>query len=313
MRRLGLPVLLVAVACFVAPGTVRPSPVKIAATIFPLADIARQVGGDRVSVTTIIPPGADPHNFEISPSGARAVSDADLVLLMAKHFDGWALGSAQTQKSSGSASPGAPAVSSPGNAAGAPPSVEFESLFEDSLIKTGRDVNPHLWLDPVFARKMAAAVASRLAVLDPANRGLYEEREAAFAARLDSLDASVSVRLESAGFREYVAFHPAWTYFARRYGLIERAVLERTPEQEPSAKWMAQVLRTMKQRGIRVIIAEEFSNRALAETMASDSGARVVVLDPLGASNRPGRDSYVSLIDYNVRLLEEAMRDEASD
>jgi len=267
--------------------------IKIAASIFPLADIARQVGGDKVRVTTIIPSGSDPHNFEITPTGARAVNEADLVLLIAKHFDGWAMGSADAKRTSRF--------------------IEFETIFEDSLIGTGRNFNPHFWLDPMFARSIGAALASELTGLDPANRAYYEARAAAFDAKVDSLNASIKARLLKSGFKEYVAFHPAWTYFARRYGLVERAILERTPEQEPSAKWIAQVLKTTKAHGVKVIIAEEFSNKALAQTMASDSGAKLIVLDPLGGADRPGRDSYTALMDYNVHLIEEAARREITN
>lgn len=269
------------------------APVKIAASIFPVADIARQVGGDKVTVTTIIPSGSDPHNFEITPTGARAVSEADLVLLIAKHFDGWAMGSGDAKRTS--------------------KFIEFETIFEDSLIRTGRDVNPHFWLDPMFARAMGAAVASELVRLDPANRAYYEAHADTFAVKADSLDASIRARLLRSGFKEYVAFHPAWTYFARRYGLVERAVLERTPEQEPSAKWISQVLKTMKVHKVKVIIAEEFSNKALAQTMASDSGAKLIVLDPLGGADRQGRNSYTALMDYNVHLIEEAARREITN
>lgn len=280
--------------------TPAPPSVKIAASIFPLADIARQIGGDRVSVTTIIPPGSDPHNFELTPTGARAVNEADLVLLIARHFDGWAL--------AGEGTGGSRRWTSRRTSPGTAKSIEFETILRDSLIKTGRDINPHFWLDPAFAQQIAARVATRLTELDPASSAHYDQRAVVFLARLDSLDASVRARLEKSGFKEYVAMHPAWTYFARRYGLIERAILERTPEQEPSAKWVSQVLKTMKQYGIGVIIAEEFSNKALAETMANDSGATMIVLDPLGGTDRPGRDSYISLMDYNVRLMEEAMQ-----
>lgn len=304
MRRSGLAVLLLAAACVVMPRPAQPATVKVAASIFPLADIARQIGADRVSVTTIIPPGSDPHSFELTPTGARAVDEADLVLLVAKHFDGWAVGGADRR---GHRRPAA--ETSPG----ASKTIEFAAFFGDSLVKTGRDVNPHFWLDPAFARKMAVTVAARLAEIDPGNSAEYDRRSAIFVARLDSLDAVIRMRLEKSGFKEYVAFHPAWTYFARRYGLVERAILERTAEQEPSAKWISQVLKTMKQHGIKVIIAEEFSNKALAETMAGDSGAEVVVLDPLGGAGRPLRDSYVSLMDYNVRLIEEAMRSDTHE
>jgi zinc transport system substrate-binding protein len=280
-------------AMIVAGAHAQPGPrstrtVKVAASVFPIAAIIGEVGGDKASVTTLVPPGSDPHNFELTPTTAKAIEQADLVFLVGGDFDRWILGG----QSSGAASK----------------AREFLGALADSLIKTGEGTNPHIWLDPLLAKRIGAVAGEDLSRADPANRAYYEGRAAVFSASMDSLDASLRARLRKSGFRAYVAFHPAWTYFARRYGLEERAVLELTPEQEPSAKWIAQVLRTIKDAGIKFIIAEEFANKVLAEMVASDSGARVVVLDPLGGADRPGRDSYGALMNHNVAVIEEAAR-----
>jgi zinc transport system substrate-binding protein len=262
--------------------------VKVTASVFPLAAIVSEVGGGKVSVTTVVPPGSDPHNFEMTPMTAKAIEQADLIFLVGGHFDRWILGS--------------------GFSGAASRAHEFLGVFGDSLIKTGEETNPHIWLDPLLAKRMGVVAGEELSRVDPANRAYYESRAAVFSAAMDSLHASLKARLRKSGFRAYVAFHPAWTYFARRYGLEERAILELTPEQEPSARWIARVLKTMKDAGIKFVIAEEFSNKALAQMVAGDSGARVVVLDPLGGGDRPGRDSYAALMNYNLAVIEEAAR-----
>jgi ABC-type Zn uptake system ZnuABC Zn-binding protein ZnuA len=233
----------------------------------------------------VLPPGADPHSFELTPTAARSVEQADAIFLVGGHFDRWILGNRPE---------------------GSSRIVEIAAALGDSLIKTDDEVNPHIWLDPLLAKDIGRVIGLELARIDAANRQYYEARVAAFGAAMDSLNAAVKARLRKCGFKAYVAAHPAWTYFARRYGIREAAVLELTPEQEPSARWIARVLRTMKESDVRVVIAEEFSNLALANSIARDSGARVVVLDPIGGPTRPGRDSYAALINYNLALIEEA-------
>jgi zinc transport system substrate-binding protein len=259
---------------------------KIAASIFPVATIAQEIGGDKASVTTIVPAGSDPHNFELTPTTARALQDAQLVFLIGGHFDGWIPTGSGPMKPSRLRS--------------------FMPLFEDSLIRTGDEINPHFWLDPLFAKRMGLVMARDLAEADPADSTYYLARAATFAARVDSLHASVKARLAESGFDQYVAFHPAWTYFARRYGLAERGILEMAPEQEPSARWVAAILKTIKDYGVKFIVAEEFSNKVLARMLAGDSGAEVIVLDPIGGTGIPGRDSYFHLMNYNLSVIEHA-------
>jgi zinc transport system substrate-binding protein len=284
-----------------APGA-HPGPLRVVATIFPVADIVEEIGGDLVTVSTVVPAGADPHNFELTPTIARAIGEADMVVSVAAAFDGWAVpDSKHTGLDRGELSR---AVTRP---EGSPAALTLEPALRDSLIPLGGGSNPHFWLDPLVAREIAKLVASELGRLDAPNREVYEARTRVFAARIDSLDASVRARLERLPARDYAAVHPAWTYFARRYGLNERSVLERAPEQEPSAKWIARVLREMKRDKVKLVVAEEFSNMALATMVAKEAGARLVVLDPLGGKTRPGRDSYFALMDYNVTRLEEAL------
>jgi zinc transport system substrate-binding protein len=287
IRMLALVLYLLMIGCLAVAAPAFSS-VRVAASIFPVASIVREIGGDRVAVTTIVPSGADPHNFEVTPTTARAIEEADVVFLVARPFDGWAIRDANPKQH--------------------PSPVEFQKVFEDSLVRIGKAVNPHFWLDPMFAKEMGVVVAKELSRIDSSGSAYYAARARVFVSRMDSLDASIASRLARSGFKAFVSFHPAWTYFARRYGLEERDILELTPEQEPSAKWIAKVLKDMKQNRVRFILAEEFSNKALAKAVAKESGAEVIVLDPLGGEARPGRNSYFALLDYNVSKLEEAAR-----
>ena len=279
--------LAVAVAVTVGLATESTPHLKIAATIFPLADIANEVGADSVSVTTIVPRGSDPHHFELTPHSARAIHEADLILMIGGDFDQWVVRGQDSEDRS----------SIP---------IEFHKLFEDSLIPIGQSFNPHFWLDPRHAKAMAEIIKMALCTLDLAGCDYYEDRLRMYGARLASLDRSTTTRLQRAGLTKFVGFHPAWSYFARRYGLTETGTIEVSHEQEPSAKHIADVVRQMKADNVLYVFVEEFSNPDLVEGIVSQTGAIAVVLDPLGAEGQPGRDSYLRLIDHNVSVIEEA-------
>jgi ABC-type Zn uptake system ZnuABC Zn-binding protein ZnuA len=258
--------------------------IRAVATIFPVASIVREIGGDRVAVSTIVPSGACPHEFEITPADARAIDRANVVFLVSRPFDGWAIPQG-----------------------GAPKGtvwVEFAEALKDSLIKLGNGVNPHIWLDPLLAGEMGKVVARELTRLDPAGSSIYAARARSFAASIDSLDAAIRAALAGSEAQEFVALHPAWTYFARRYGLVERGVLEVNPEQEPSAKRIARVIADMKRRGIKVVLSEEAAPEELVRTVAREAGARVIVLDLLGGETKLDRSTYFALMGYNASRLE---------
>jgi ABC-type Zn uptake system ZnuABC Zn-binding protein ZnuA len=255
---------------------------SVVTSIFPIAAIVQEVGGDRVVVKSIVEAGADPHHFELTPSQARAIHRSDLVVLIGGHFDSWVLGGL-----SGKADLRV---------------VELHRAFQDSLIG-GQDFNPHFWLDPLYARAMAGLVAGALCDLDPPGWPGYRARAAGFIEDIDSTHAAIARQIREAGIGVFVAAHPAWSYFARRYGLTEAGVIERSHEHEPSAKHMASLIAKIKSDDIDLIVIEEFSKPALARELARETGARIIVLDPLGGSDRTGRDTYTGLMQHNVSVL----------
>ena len=258
--------------------------VNVAVSIFPVASIVEEIGGDRVSVTTLVPGGADPHHFELTPRSARALYDADIVLTIGGHFDHWiAQASAQERR----------AVH-----------LELHKLFADSLIPIKDSFNPHFWLDPLFARAIGEAVYMTLCEVDLAGCAYYEARTHVFESAIDSLHASAKQRLAASGFDSFVSFHPAWSYFARRYGIREVDTIEISHDQEPSARHIAGVIEKIRADGVKYIIAEAFSNRDLADGIAAQTATEVIVLDPIGGADREGRDSYFGLIDYNISMIE---------
>jgi zinc transport system substrate-binding protein len=260
-------------------------PVRVAASIHPVSALTREVGGDRVKVSTIIPPGADPHHFELTPAKARALHEAKVIMLIGGHFDEWILPHAEERESVYMV-------------------ISFNKAFTDSLIPLEDSFNPHFWLDPMFAREMVRMIAVALCTVDLDNCEYYRIRAEKLIADLDDLRIASRDRLAASGFETFVSLHPAWTYFARRFGLSEAATLEISHEAEPSARHVAEVISKMTSEGIDFIVAEEFSGLDLARSVAEEAGAEVILLDPLGDEEKPDRSTYAGLINRNIAVIE---------
>jgi zinc transport system substrate-binding protein len=266
----------------------RPEPsadkVKIVATIPPLADFARQIGGDRVEVTTLLPPGASPHTFEPTPSLANAAAQADLVLRIGLDLDHWVQGLLPAE---------VPVITA----------AELEGI--EIITETGHHegANPHIWLDPLYAEIVSTAIAEELVRIDPQGEKTYQKNLAAFLAKLDSLHALIQRTVEAFSSKKYVSFHPAWPYFARRYRLERVAVIAEAPGKEPTPRHLEEVVKTIKTSGAKAVFAEPQLLPKAAEVIAEEAGVEVLFLDPLGKEN----EGYIDLMERNLAVLKQAM------
>jgi len=286
-------VLLVGLAC--SPRT-ESGKIKVVATIFPLADFVKNVGGDKVEVITLMSAGDSPHTWEPLPKQVKTIADAGLVVINGAGLEFWIEKVVET--------------------AGSPDLVVLDTSWipamEGALLAGEEDehegVNPHIWLDPVLAQKQVEAIAQALILVDPQNKETYLENAAAYILELKTLDDDIRSTTESFSIRQFIAFHPAWTYFANRYGLVEAAVIEESPGQEPTSAWMEDVIDLARQIEVKAIFAEpQFSDKA-AKTIAEACGAEVLFLDPIGGADLDGKDSYIELMRYNVEQMRLAMQ-----
>ena len=267
----------------------------VVTTIFPLADFVKNVAGDRVDVVTLLCAGDSPHTYEPTSRDMKAVAQAKLLVVNGAGLDFW------VEKVKSAASDNLVVVDT------------SAVLAEEGLLLSGDEhddggTNPHFWLDPVLAQKQVEAIASALIAADPDNKDFYLENAADYTAELQSLDEEVKSITQSFSSREFITFHPAWTYFAKRYGLVEAAVIEEAPGKEPSPEYIMHVIDVAKAIKVKAIFAEpQFSTKA-ADSIARDSGAKVLLLDPIGGTGLEGRDSYIALMEYNVGQMGEAMR-----
>ena len=255
----------------------------VAATLPPIADLVREVGGDAVRVVTLLPPGAHPDSYEATPRTAQALAEAGLVIRVGAAADAW-LGSV-----------------------GDTPEVvltEGMALYGRTGPGTG---NPHVWLDPIRVRDvLLPRIAEAVARIAPDSVAVHE-RAAVFADSLTALDAEITAMLDDVEGRRFVAAHPAWVYFAERYGLEQVGAIHGAPGSELGSRELARLVEEMRARGIRAVIAEPQLGRAGVDALADELGVRVEVADAVGGSGLEGREDYLSLMRFNARAFARAL------
>ena len=264
---------------------------KVVASIAPLADFAREVGKGRVDVLLLLPPGASPHTYEPSPRTVRQISKAKIFIKIGAGLEFWA------NRLIAAAAPEITTVTC---------SDGIHLIRGEEHDHALSNANPHIWLDPVICMTIIKKIGAAFAAADPMNASFYRENAAAYISRLAALDREIAETVKTFRTKDYVTFHPAWDYFARRYGLKVAGVIEEAPGKEPTPRHVQKILDEVRKMKTRVIFAEPQFSPKIAHAIAEEAGAQVLMLDPVGGGR--GRETYISLMKYNLIMMEKAMR-----
>lgn len=290
-----LAVLAMVTACQ-GPGSSSPPPasagLKVVTTTTVFADIVRNIGGDRVAVSSIIPAGVGPEDFEPKPDDAKLLSDATLIVSNGVGLDDFL--DDLLASGSGGATPrlilgeGVPTVTEDG------------------------EENPHFWLDPSLVKQYyVPKVAAKLAEIDPAGKASFDANAATYSTALDALDADLKAKVEQIpeANRKLVTFHDAFPYFARHFGFELVGVILQNPGQEPTAADLAALVDQVKAADVKAVFSEAQFSPKLAETLAKEAGITDVVTtlytDSLGP---PPADTYVGLMHWDVDQIVAALK-----
>jgi zinc transport system substrate-binding protein len=280
---------------------------QVLAGFYPLEWAAERVGGERISVETLTPPGGEPHDLELTPRDVAAVEEADLLVY---------LGGFQPALDEAAGSAGGDATWDVADAvdlvAGEGGEHEDEGTDEhadeDESDHEGEDgaVDPHFWLDPLRLADAGDALADRLTELDPEGADTYEANAAALRTDLEALDAEMSTGLGSCAVDTLVTAHDAFGYLAERYGLDVVGINGLSPSQEPSPSQLAAISRLVAERGVTTVYTEALVDPAVAETVAAEAGVRTAVLDPVeGLTDDSAGDDYLEVMRANLATLQE--------
>jgi zinc transport system substrate-binding protein len=278
-----------------------PHRLRVVATLFPVYDFARVVGGDKAEVTLLLPPGVEPHNYEPKPEEAAGIVRADLFVYTDRYMEPWA---AHLLKGLDGARMPVAVEAGAG--------VQYLPDVEEGEAETGHHhdhggMDPHIWLDPENARLMVGAIAAAMARKDPANAAYYRANAARYEAELTRLDERFRAGLAACRQRAFLhGGHYAFAYLARRYGLTYRSAYAISANAEPTPQRIVALVRQVRSLGLKYIFYEELLSPAMAETIAHETGTALLKLHGIHNVSKADLErgaSYLSLMEENLKNL----------
>ncbi|MFA6964454.1 metal ABC transporter substrate-binding protein [Bosea sp. (in: a-proteobacteria)] len=267
-----------------------------------LGDFVREVGGDRVSVTTLVGANGDAHVYSPTPADAKAMAAAKLIVVNGLKFEGWMT---RLIKSSGAKAAVATATT------GITP-LKGEA---DHDAKAGHghdhDVDPHAWQNAANAKVYVANIRDALVKADPAGRAAYEANATRYLADLDAVDGEVKAAVARipADRRKAITSHDAFGYFVKAYGIQFIAPQGVSTEAEASAKDVARIIRQVKAEKVPAVFLENVTNPRLVEQIAKESGAKIggrIYSDALSDATGPA-GTYIAMMKHNISEIEKAL------
>jgi zinc transport system substrate-binding protein len=258
---------------------------KIAATIFPLFDIARNIVGDKIDVFLILPSGASPHTFEVTPKTALNLYGVEAILKIGV-VDDW------VDDIASKISPKAQIV-------------EMIRLFDLRHFDDG-SVDPHIWLDLEKDEIIAKEIADLASKIGPSNSDFFYKNLENYQKRLKEADFEIKNNLSGFRNKNIATFHDAWYYFANRYGLNVVASFESFAGKEPTPSYLAFFVETIKKYNLKAVFVEPQLSWQSIVQISKDNGVGVVVVDPIGGSSL--EDDFIETMKNNSRLIADVLK-----
>ena len=287
----------------------------VMASFYPLKYLAEKVGGEHVSVTSLTPDGAEPHDLELSPKMVDSLSSADAVIYLAGFQS--AVDEAIEQQAPktvidvSSAAELVEAGSDANHPAEEEATEETQSGETDAHDHAGHDhhhdmsADPHFWLDPVRMAKAATLVGDKLAEADSAHADTYKANAKALAEELTTLGDTLVTKTSKCQVKTFVTAHTAFGYLADRTGLTQVGISGLDPESSPSPARLAEIGQIAKEQGVTTIFTEALIDPKVAQTLADDLGITTAVLDPIESQTDASKD-YAAVMQANIDALTKA-------
>jgi zinc/manganese transport system substrate-binding protein len=278
---------------------------KVVTSTTDLYDIAKEVGGDKITASHIGEGYQDPHFIEAKPSFVLQLRNADVWAFVGLDLEiGWMpllLDGARNPK-----------IRQGGSGyVDASTAVPILDRPQGNVDRSMGDVhplgNPHYWLDPENARRIARLFKGKFTQLDPSNAAAYDANEKAFEARLNAAERGWQSDLATIKGKPVVAWHTSWRYFAEYNGMNIVAFMEPKPGVPPSPAHLYEVIQTVKRTGAKAIVMEPFYDRKVADLVAKQTGIKVLILPP-SVGGVKGNDDYIQLMQYDMSQLANAVR-----
>jgi len=281
------------------------APPRVVASILPLHSLAAAVMQGRCAPELLLPAGSSPHEAGLRPSQAAALAGAQAIFWVGPALETFLVKALPALAPDARtvalmALPGLPLLPvrpvGPWGEDDGAAATDAHAQPEGGAPGATR-FNPHIWLDPAMAKRLAEVIAEALAVADPAGAALYRANAARLAARLDELDSRIAARLAPLRDVSFVVFHDAYAYYETRYGLTAWGGVAPAPNQPPGARHLAALREGIRAAGVACVFSEPQFRPALVDTLVAETGIRTAALDPLGVGLTPGPDAYFQLLE----------------
>ncbi|MFH2021060.1 MAG: zinc ABC transporter substrate-binding protein [archaeon] len=263
---------------------------KVVASFYPMYDFARNVGGDRIDVKSLIPMGVEPHEYEPTPQDIKDLSTAKVLILNGVIESSWAPKLLEGVDNK--------------NLVVVDTSKGIQLVGSMDADMPGND--PHIWLDPVLAKKQVAAIRDAFIQADPAGKDYYEKNAELFMQKLDSLDAEFHSTFATCQKKDILITHATLAYFCKEYGCNQVPVEGVNAEGDPSPAVLAEIIKQAEEKNITTVFVENLMNPKSAETIAGDIHGKVAIFNSvhgLTTEEQQRGENYISQMQENVGII----------
>ncbi len=264
--------------------------INVVTSFYPLYEFSKRIGGEKADISVLVPAGVEPHDWEPGPQDIIKVESAQIFVYNGVGLEPYVdkiITKSESQKL-----------------------IVVDSSEGIELIKEDGTPDPHIWLDPVLAKRQVDAIEKAFVKADPENSDYYMANARALKQDLDALDANISKELAPAKKKVFITSHTAFSYFAKRYGLTQIAIAGLSPEIEPGPAKIAEIVRLAQENKVKYIFFETLVSPKLSETIAKEAGAQTLVLNPIeGLSEDQIKqgENYFTIMRENVKNLKLAL------
>lgn len=300
--------LLVAAVCAAPPNIQGDGKLNVVVTVSPITNIVENVGGNLIEMTGLVPEGVNSHTFEPAPSDAKILASADIVFINGLHLE-----EPTKQLAEANLAEGSQIVE-----LGDRTITRDEWIFDSSFPVEQGDPNPHLWTNPLYARRYSEIARDVLSKADPSNATRYGQNQAEFARKVDALigalkTATTTVPLAN---RKLLTYHDSFPYFAREYGWVVVGAIQPSDFSEPTAKEVAVLIDQIRRERVPAIFGSEVFTSPVLEQIARETAAEYV--DDLRDDDLPGdpedaQHSYLGLMRFDFVTMVEALGGDAAE
>ncbi|WP_210364815.1 zinc ABC transporter substrate-binding protein [Bacillus sp. REN3] len=287
---------------------------QVYTTVYPLKYFTEQIGGEYVEVDTIYPPGADEHTFEPSQKDMITLADADLFFYVGLGLEGFVDKAKKTLENEDVKM--VPVGEAIHLEEGSTNEEEVADHNEDDHGNgeghSHGDVDPHVWLDPLYANEMAAAIKDQLAKLMPEHEDAFQKNYSELSAQLKDLDRDFKAAIDSSKRKEIIVSHSAYHYWEKRYGIEQISISGVSTTNEPSHKELKELISYAKEKEMKYVINEQNFQSKLAKTVQKEIGAKSLTLHNLSVLTEDDlskKETYFTLMEKNLSTLKKALNE----